>query len=188
VTLAKDVPGASDGWLRRFHAGQRSVLEECYREHFSTVDGAVGQILSGADRETVVHEVFYRLLSDPRMRAGFKGGSLGAWMNTVARNHALNYLRRNRRERPVDPGVAEKIASGESNPLHRATEARLLIERFRSQALPEKWAPVFEARFIRQLSQREAARELGMRRTTLAYQEGRIRALLKRFVSRMEEP
>lgn len=180
-------PGVSDGWLKRFHEGHRGVLEKCYRDYLTTVDIAVGRILSGADRETVVHEVFYRLLSDARMREGFKGGLLGAWMTTVARNHALNYLRRNQRERPVDPTVTENVADKEPGTSQEATEARLLIERFRNEALPEKWAMVFEARFINQLSQREAAKELGMHRTTLAYQEGRIRALLKRFVSRMEE-
>ncbi|NPC78158.1 RNA polymerase subunit sigma-70, partial [Pyxidicoccus fallax] len=53
---------------------------------------------------------------------------------------------------------------------------------FRREHLPAKWAPVFEARFVRQLSQREAAAALGLHRTTLAYQELRIRSLLKKFL------
>jgi RNA polymerase sigma-70 factor (ECF subfamily) len=60
--------------------------------------------------------------------------------------------------------------------------ARLVIERFRADVLPAKWAKVFEVRFLHQQSQRDAAAALGMRRTTLAYQELRIRALLRRFV------
>jgi RNA polymerase sigma-70 factor (ECF subfamily) len=43
---------------------------------------------------------------------------------------------------------------------------------------------VFDARFIQQLDQPEAARLLGMHRTTLIYQEYRVRTLLKRFVLR----
>ncbi|MFH0900307.1 MAG: hypothetical protein V2A73_06735 [Pseudomonadota bacterium] len=39
-----------DDWLARFHAGERRVMEECYREHFGIVDGAVGQMLSAADQ------------------------------------------------------------------------------------------------------------------------------------------
>ena len=41
---------------------------------------------------------------------------------------------------------------------------------------------VFEARFVRQLTQREAASTLGISRTTLAYQEHRIRKLLRKHL------
>src|SRR3569623_438776 len=34
------VPPADDPWLRRFHAGDREVIEDCYREHFATVERA----------------------------------------------------------------------------------------------------------------------------------------------------
>ena len=57
-----------------------------------------------------------------------------------------------------------------------------MIERFRREVLPAKWADVFEHRFLRQLSQAEAAELLGIGRTTLAYQETRVRRLLRRFL------
>src|SRR5262245_58568503 len=47
-------------WLHQFHRGQRRALEECYRAHFADVSTAVGRVLSGADKETVIHEVFFR--------------------------------------------------------------------------------------------------------------------------------
>ena len=52
----------------------------------------------------------------------------------------------------------------------------------RGQVLPPAWRPVFEARFLQHLNQSEAATQLGMRRTTLAYRELRIRALLRKFL------
>jgi len=58
------------------------------------------------------------------------------------------------------------------------------LERFRDQVLPRKWQRVFVARFVEQQEQSAAARSLGMRRTTLAYQEYRIRRLLRRYVLR----
>ena len=67
-----------------------------------------------------------------------------------------------------------------------AAEARVMLDRFRSERLPAKWRGVFEARFIRQLDQRSAAKELKMFRTTLAYQELRVRALLRKFLLRRE--
>ncbi|HXU82273.1 MAG TPA: hypothetical protein VN914_12810 [Polyangia bacterium] len=128
----------------------------------------------------MIHEIFLRLLSHSALRCSFQGGDLGAWLSVVSRNHAMDCARRRRREIPASVAAAADRASpdwGESG-----IEARLLVERFRRDALPPAWAGVFDARFIRQLSQEEAAAALGMGRTTLAYQEARVRRLLRRFV------
>jgi RNA polymerase sigma-70 factor (ECF subfamily) len=177
----------TDSWLKLFHAGEHEAIEECYREHFDTVARAVGEFVTGADQETLIHDIFYRLLSNQKLRLGFRGGSFKAWIRTVTRNRTIDFLRRHRREHIVDPETASRLSGGQASRSEEETEARLLIERFRNEHLPEKWLPVFEARFIRQLSQREAAKELGMRRTTLAYQEHQIRKRLRRFLLRQEE-
>jgi RNA polymerase sigma-70 factor, ECF subfamily len=172
---------AGSEWLRKFHAGDREVLSECYREYFHTVAGAVGTVLRGVDRENAIHELFYRLIVDGAARASFQGGSLASWLWVSARRHAVDVLRSRERERAalskLSTHLATSAESGEDD-----TFARLLIERFRAEVLPSKWVKVFEVRFLRQQSQRDAAAALGMRRTTLAYQELRIRALLRRFV------
>lgn len=179
------------GWLDAFHQGARDVLEGCYRDHFQTVTRAVGYVLQGADKETVVHDVFLELLSDAKLRQGFKGGGdsgLAAWLATIARYRAIDYWRRYRCERSAQQAL-ENAARNEPPALHpgdgrteRSLEARLLVEQFRRQVLPAKWAPVFEARFLGELDQRAAARSLGMSRTTLAYQEMQVRRMFKRFV------
>jgi RNA polymerase sigma-70 factor, ECF subfamily len=166
-------------WLARFQAGERELLEAVYREHFVTVERAVGRLLSGPDQENVIHDVFYRLLASESLRQGFRGGSLAAWLHTVARNQAIDYLRQYRRKDLPAGDFADEEVAGDREA--ERTEARLLIEQFRREKLPAKWEPVFQARFIEQLDQREAARRLNMRRTTLAYQEFRIRQLLERF-------
>ena len=175
-------------WLERFHGGDRVVLEECYREHYATVARSVGAVLSGADQETVVHEVFFRLLTRRDVRAGFEGGSLAAWLGVVARNLAIDHARRHRREPVVAPDTMAALAERAAEPPEDDLDARRLIDRFRRDVLPAPWRPVFEARFVAQLSQREAAAQLRMRRTTLAYQEVRIRRLLRRFVLRGDPP
>ncbi len=184
--------GASQrtGWLGAFHEGSRHVLTEVYATHFACVDRAVGRVLTGADRETVIHEVFYRLLADAELRAGFRGGSLRAWLATVAHRQAIDYRRRRERERPV--GDAEDVSTAgpqavETPSAEASVEARQLIERFRNECLPPKWRGVFEARFLEQKAQVEAARGLGMHRTTLVYQELRIRQLLRKFFLEIEE-
>jgi RNA polymerase sigma-70 factor (ECF subfamily) len=184
--------GASDRsrWLEAFHAGSADVMTEVYTTHFVTVERAVGRVLTGADGETVIHEVFCRLLADAQLRAAFRGGSLRAWLATVAHHQAIDYRRRRERERPV--GDAEDVSTAAAHRSETASaaasvEARLLIERFRDEWLPPKWRRVFEVRFLQQKPQVEAARALGMHRTTLVYQEFRIRQLLRKFYLKSEE-
>jgi RNA polymerase sigma-70 factor (ECF subfamily) len=172
------------GWLESFHAGDRQALESFYRDHYAAVDRAVGQVLAGADRETVVHEVFLRVLASPDLRQRLTGGSPAAWIGAIARNHAIDFRRRRGRE------VLGGDADGRHEPHHPsgdgAGDARMLIERFCREVLPEKWRPVFETCFVRQMTQRDAARELGLSRTTLLYQQHRVSALLRRFLLESE--
>ncbi len=172
-----------DGWLARFHSGHRETLEKCYRDAFSRVAATAGRVLATVDAETVAHEVFYRMLSDGEFRAGFRGGNVTAWLAQVAHNAAIDTLRRRRRE-------VDEASSDDADPARfdEEVEAKMLVERFVAERLPEKFHALFDARFIRQLPQREAAQELGIQRSTLAYQEERIRELLEDFLLESEEP
>lgn len=185
------LPSGSDAatvesWLDKFHRGTPEVLEACYRDHFQTVMRAVGHVLKGADRETVVHDVFLELLSDDKLRRGFTGGGFAAWLSTIARFRAIDYWRRYRCERSfhdtLENGVSEPPAVDQTDGMERSMDARLQVEQFRKEALPAKWARVFETRFLAELDQRSAAKVLGISRTTLAYQEIQLRRLFKRFV------
>ncbi len=172
-----------EAWLAAFHRGDGQVLSACYRDHLRTVAWAVRPYVQGMDQETVVHEVFCRLVESAQARRSFSGGNFGAWLITVARRQAIDHRRRGGREQLTDDGELGKLA--ESAPVENIDEAmelRVLVTHFRERVLPPKWEPVFRARFLEQLDQREAARRLGIARTTLAYQELRIRSLLRRFV------
>lgn len=174
---------ADDVQLEAFHQGRRDALEACYREYFRVVDRSVGRVLKNADKETVVHELFFRLLSDEALRRGFRGGSMAGWLSTLAQNQAVDFARRRNRDVPLEAAPEEAAPT----PAHdEELDARRVIERFKAEVLPAKWRGVFEARFIQQLDQRSAAKSLGMHRTTLAYQELRIRSLLRSFVLHME--
>jgi RNA polymerase sigma-70 factor (ECF subfamily) len=167
-------------WLADFHAGDRAVLEKCYRDHHATVVRTIGRMLAGADAETVTHEVFYRLLSNAKLRENFQGGRFDAWLTQVATNAARDFLRRYRREQAEIPETSP--AREGSHAAAEEMDAKVMVERFRRDCLPPDLAGVFDARFLRQLPQRQAASELGMPRTTLVYQEQRIRSLLREFV------
>ncbi|MFL5304307.1 MAG: RNA polymerase sigma factor [Polyangia bacterium] len=172
--------GTESAWLEAFHKGDRETLAGCYRDHFVAVDRTIGSLLSGPDRESVIHEVFSRLIAREELRRSFRGGSFAAWLSTVARNAAIDYRRRCSRE--VSLSTEAFQGASEDVRWEEATHARLLLQRFQKEVLPPKWSSVFERCFIQQMSQREAARALGLRRTTLAYQEMRIRRALRRFL------
>jgi RNA polymerase sigma-70 factor (ECF subfamily) len=171
-----------DGWLSRFHAGDRSVLEQCYQDHYDVVFRAAGGALSGADQETVVHEVFFRLLSDRAFREQFDGGSLGAWLAVVARNRAIDFARRRAR----DVSDAEGVAAADPRSIADAVEARLVIQKFRKEVLPPKWVRTFDLRFVEQLDQAEVAARLEVSRATVSYRESRIDALLREYLLHVE--
>jgi len=180
------MPLTDSHWLARFQAGDRAVMEAVYREHFRGTLAAARRVLEGADAETVTHEVFYRLLTDGGVRASFTGGNLGGWIAQIAAHAAIDAYRRKRREVDETNGATEQDVDPAR--FEEELEAKLLIERFEQECLPAKWKPVFDARFLRQLPQREAALQLGMQRSTLAYQEERIRALLSTFLLAPEAP
>lgn len=169
------------GAIAEFHGGSQQAMNDLYVDHFVTVDRAVGAFLQSVDKETVIHEVFHRVISDADLRASFQGGSLAAWMSTLARNSAIDHMRRSRPETAAE--VCTELEGPQTVPsFETSVAARQLISRFRDQRLPEKWRGVFEMRFVRQLDQAEAARALGMGRTILLYREVRIRRLLHQFV------
>jgi RNA polymerase sigma-70 factor (ECF subfamily) len=181
-SAAEAVVGEDAGWLERFHGGDPRTMEACYRRHFATVERAVRDILGREDGETIIHEVFSRLIAGPDLRRSFRGGAFGAWIATVGRNLALDYRRRLGREVSHHAAPAGTDTAVAPSAFEDAAEARLLIERFRREQLRSEWQGVFELRFLQQLPQRDAASRLGINRTTLAYREVRIRRSLKRFL------
>jgi RNA polymerase sigma-70 factor (ECF subfamily) len=170
----------ADAWLQAFHAGHRGTMASLYHDHFATVATAVGRVVSGADKETVIHEVFFKLLSSEDERRRFQGGSVGAWITTVARNHAIDHARRMGRELSMPADELGAHLDATAGPGTAAT-ARVLVQRFRDE-LPEPWRRVFDLCFLDQVSQRDAAATLGLPRTTLAYQHHRIRGRLREFL------
>ena len=173
--------------LARFRAGERDFIGLLYRETYETVDATVGRVLRGADRETVVHELYFRLLSNPDLRRNFVGGSLRSWLATVAYNLAVDFWRRHRRETNLEDGNPPLI-DPMAQRMEKRAELNLFVERFRRDGLPGELWPLFQARFVERLGQREAARRLGIPRTTLVYRELRVRRLLRAYLRRRALP
>ena len=174
--------------LARFHAGERDFIGLLYRETYETVDVTVGRVLRGADRDTVVHDLYFRLLSKSELRQNFSGGSMRAWLATLAHNLAVDFWRRHRRETGLENGEAPPLVDPMSRRMEERAELNLFVERFRRDGLPTKLWPLFQVRFVEQLDQREAARRLGIPRTTLAYRELQVKRLLRAFLRKRSRP
>lgn len=174
----------SRAWIARFHLGDRDVIEQCYREHLAMVMNAVGKVLYGADQETVVHDVFCKLLDSAETRASYQGGDFTAWLRTLARNKAIDYVRRHGRETTVEPDSAARLADVRFERCDHLLELAVLLERFVNLHISERLQPLFKARFLEQRSQQETADAIGMPRTTVAYHELRMRKKLRRFALR----
>ncbi|HWZ87626.1 MAG TPA: sigma-70 family RNA polymerase sigma factor [Polyangiaceae bacterium] len=178
-----DAAPDGDCWTTSFYEGRSVAMADLYREHFELVRCAVSGVLGGADGETVIHEVFFRLISNEGLRRSYQSGAFASWLYVVAKNLAIDYARRRARETPdgLVPGLSTAGVGIEAQ-----IEARSLIRQFREAVLPEEWRSVFELRFVRQLDQRTAARTAGIARTTLAYREHKIRGLLRAFLLEQE--
>ncbi|HEY3668597.1 MAG TPA: hypothetical protein VGL19_21515, partial [Polyangiaceae bacterium] len=78
--IVLEAPPPGEDWAADFHAGRATTMAAIYRDHFELVRSAVGVVLSGADCETVIHELFYRLLSSDKLRGSYQGGAFGSWL------------------------------------------------------------------------------------------------------------
>jgi RNA polymerase sigma-70 factor, ECF subfamily len=178
----------SEAARARFHAGERDFIGLLYRETYETVDATVGRVLRGADRETVVHDLYFRLLSKSELRQNFSGGSMRSWLATLAHNLAVDFWRRHRRETNLEDRETPPLIDPVSQRMEERADLNLFVERFRRDGLPEDLWPLFQARFLERLDQREAARRLGIPRTTLAYRELRVRRLLRAYLRKRSLP
>ena len=147
-------------------------MESVYRSTFAVVRRAAGKILrEPADCDSIVQQVFADLCESRKMREGYAGGDLGAWLCAIARHRALDFIRRERR-------LIELDAAGEPvSALDPMDDFRQELARFASTLEPAR-REVLQLRFLAGLTQVEAAARLGMPRSTLEDWEREIKRLL----------
>ncbi len=179
--------------LEEFHAGGRGVLRAVYHRYVRGVERSVSRYCRGADAQCVTHDVFLSLIEKPHVRAQFTGGDMGAWLRTMATRRAIDLLRRRRRcsllddpcslEGRLEPIQDEErlLARDQEEHLKRALE---LFSRERLPRLDQRLASVFRLRFQRHLSQKAAARELEIPRSTFINLERRLMKQLGAYLRR----
>jgi len=134
----------------------------------------------------LVQEVFARAF-EPKARSRFDGiRQYGAYLNHIARNVVVDYLRR--RPKQVVPDLASFIDEVSLRPsAHDEVEefADLqTVERVRLYVagLPADLRQVHEALYVQGLSQRDAATALGLGRQVVRTLEARLREGLRTFL------
>jgi RNA polymerase sigma-70 factor (ECF subfamily) len=136
-------------------------------------------VRNAADAEDVVQEAYMRAF---RYSDGFRGGDARAWLFTIVRNTAYNWLRKARAFEPITE-VDERIAATGAempNPeqlLLQKSDGRL-VEQAMSQ-LPTRFREILILRELEGLSYREIADVVGVPMGTVMSRLARARHRLQ---------
>jgi RNA polymerase sigma-70 factor (ECF subfamily) len=191
-------PPASDtvqdpdvGLVAEAQSGKLEAFEELVRRHTQLIYRTLTAILGNqVEAQDAMQDV---LLAAFKHVGGFQGRSkFSTWLVSIARNTALQRLRRRKDVESLDEGGYEEdrdfrprqLRAWEANPEQRYSnlETRQLIEKGILE-LPVKYRVVVMLRDIEQLSTDEVARQLGLSVPTVKIRLLRGRLMLREWLS-----
>ena len=144
--------------LRRIEAGDQQAMVSLFDRHSPVVYAVALRVLSDpAGAEDVMQDVFLRIWRKPPAVEA-PSGSLAGWFAVLARNRAIDQLRRRRdTEAPEDAGLVS------STDVEKEGEHLILMQRARLMMghLPEEQQAVLNLAFFDGLSHSEIAAKLG---------------------------
>ena len=143
--------------LHRVHGGDQQAMVSLFDRHSSVVYAVALRVLSDpSGAEDVMQEIFLRIWRKPPVIEA-STGSLGGWFAVLARNRAIDQLRR---RRPSDS--TEDVVLLSSVDVAAESERNLLLARARTmmQQLPEEQQVVLALAFFDGLSHSEIAERL----------------------------
>jgi RNA polymerase sigma-70 factor, ECF subfamily len=175
----------------RARAGSLEAFEELIRRHSRLVYRALTAILGNQDHaRDAMQDV---MLSAYEHLAGFQSRSkFSTWLVSIARNKAIEYLRKRKNETSLDEGAfgedrdfrPRELRDWVDNPeqAYSRQEIQQLIERG-IMALPPKYRTVVMLRDIEHLSIEETARQLGLSVPTVKVRLLRGRLMLREWLA-----
>jgi RNA polymerase sigma-70 factor, ECF subfamily len=144
--------------LDRVHARDQRAMTDLFDRYGSMVYSVALRVLKDTGQaEDVMQDVFFHLWENPRAFVPSRG-SLGAWLLVVARNRAIDALRR---RRPSDP-VEDVVLPSKTN-LASEAECSVMMERVRVviDRLPSDQQRSLQLAFFEGLSHSEIAAQTG---------------------------
>jgi RNA polymerase sigma-70 factor (ECF subfamily) len=144
--------------LDRVHARDPQAMTELFDHYGSLVYSVALRVLrDSAQAEDVMQDVFFNLWENPRSFVPGRG-SLGGWLLVVARNRAIDALRRRKPSDPVD----EVVLPSKTN-LASEAERSILMEKVRMvvNGLPPEQQKSLLLAFFEGLSHSEIAAQTG---------------------------
>jgi RNA polymerase sigma-70 factor (ECF subfamily) len=144
--------------LSSIQSGDQDAMARFFDRYSSMVYSVALRVLKDpGEAEDVVQEIFIQVWKNPTAFVSGKG-SLGGWLVVVARNRAIDMLRR---RRPADP--IELFALPSATNLANEAERSVLMEKIRGAmlALPIEQQKSVELAFFGGLSHSEIAEKTG---------------------------
>jgi RNA polymerase sigma-70 factor (ECF subfamily) len=144
--------------LDRVRARDQRAMTDLFDRYGSMVYSVALRVLKDTGQaEDVMQDVFFHLWENPRAFVPSRG-SLGAWLLVVARNRAIDALRR---RRPSDP-VEDVVLPAKTN-LASEAECNVMMERVRVviDGLPSDQQRSLQLAFFEGLSHSEIAAQTG---------------------------
>ena len=140
--------------MARVAMGDRQALANVYARYSHGIYGYIHSIVADrAEAEDITQQVFLKLMT-ACPRPDRRGGDFGAWLLRVARNAAIDSLRRSRRTLVLDPHEWAPARAAPDTEAGRDLEDAL-------RALSRSQRDVVLLREVLGLSPREAAERLG---------------------------
>lgn len=116
--------------------GDRDALKEVYEEYVSYIYHIVRQLLSTREEaEDITSEFFIRLWEKSESYRGGSGHK--GWMAAIARNLAIDYIRKRKREEPVDFSAERAAEDGQNFAVCSAMQREQAGESVEEQVLSD---------------------------------------------------
>ncbi|WP_223295528.1 RNA polymerase sigma factor [Granulicella mallensis] len=144
--------------LERVRANDQKAMADIFDRYGSLVYSVSLRVLKDPGQaEDVMQEIFFQLWKNPNTFVQGRG-SLGAWLAVVARNRAIDVLRR---RKPTD-SVDEVVLVSKTN-ISSEIERNIMVEKIRElmKSLPSEQQKSVELAFFEGLSHAEVAAKTG---------------------------
>jgi len=155
---ARATAAQDESLLDQVRARDQKSMTDLFDRYGSLVYSVALRVLKDSGQaEDVMQDVFFQLWENPRAFVPSRG-SLGAWLLVVARNRAIDTLRRRRPSDPVD----EVVLPAKTN-LASEAECSVMMERVRvvMDGLPSDQQRSLQLAFFEGLTHSEIAAQTG---------------------------